>query len=489
MDHPAREGAQALACVRAQLPEILDTLAASLRAGHGFDHGLQTVATDVGEPAGREFRRVIAEVHLGRSLEDALADLGQRIRSEDLQFVLDAIAIQRQVGGSLAELFELVATTVRAREQFRRNLRAITGQVRISANVLTGLPVVAAVLLTLVNPGLHEPALAHVERAHLGARCPRDGSLRLLRPSASRKGAVVTVLLLVLAALTLSASIFVAAGAVTASGRRRHSAVAVVRQWSAASGELRGDTSRGNDDSLIQRLGQRLLSEKLADALPQRLAAAGLAGRVTPQAYVVYGLLLVAAGVVAALLIAAISGQPFGATMLLAARSVIIAFTVPKPSARTPHRRHAVTEISNDLPDALDLLAVTVEAGVGLFGAIARLVECMNGALADEFSLVLTELRVGESSERALKRMAKRLDTPEVTSFVRSLLQGEQLGLSLGQTLRNLADDSRRRRRSLAEEAAAKAPIKMLFPAALFIFPALFIVILGPAIMELGKYL
>ena len=105
-----------------QLPEILDTLAASLRAGHGFDHGLQTVATDVGEPAGREFRRVVAEVHLGRSLEDALAELGRRIRSADLRFVLDAIAIQRQVGGSLAELFELVATTVRAREQFRRNL-------------------------------------------------------------------------------------------------------------------------------------------------------------------------------------------------------------------------------------------------------------------------------------------------------------------------------------------------------------------------------
>jgi tight adherence protein B len=140
-----------------QLPEILDTLAASLRAGHGFDHGLQTVATDVGEPAGREFRRVVAEVHLGRSLEDALTELGRRIRSADLQFVLDAIAIQRQVGGSLAELFVLVATTVRAREQFRRNLRAVTGQVRISANVLSGLPVVAAVLLTLVNPSYMSP--------------------------------------------------------------------------------------------------------------------------------------------------------------------------------------------------------------------------------------------------------------------------------------------------------------------------------------------
>ena len=214
-----------------QLPEILDTLAASLRAGHGFDHGLQTVATDVGEPAGREFRRVVAEVHLGRSLEDALAELGRRIRSADLQFVLDAIAIQRQVGGSLAELFELVATTVRAREQFRRNLRAITGQVRISANVLTGLPIVAAVLLTLDQPQLHEPALAHLERAPAGARCSGHGRLRLVRPSARRKGAVVTVLLLVLAALTLSASIFVAVershghGPAPALGRRGRPAV------------------------------------------------------------------------------------------------------------------------------------------------------------------------------------------------------------------------------------------------------------------------
>ncbi len=149
-----------------QLPEILDTFAASLRAGHGFDHGLQTVATDVGEPAGREFRRVVAEVHLGRSLEDALAELGRRVRSADLQFVLDAIAIQRQVGGSLAELFELVATTVRSREQFRRNLRAITGQVRISANVLTGLPIVAAVLLTLVNPSYMSP-LWHTSNGHI----------------------------------------------------------------------------------------------------------------------------------------------------------------------------------------------------------------------------------------------------------------------------------------------------------------------------------
>ncbi len=140
-----------------QLPEVLDTLSASLRAGHGFDAALQTVANDLAEPAAREFRRVLTEVHLGRSLEDALSDLGQRIRSEDLKFVLDAIVIQRQVGGSLAELFELVSETVRSREQFRRKVRALTGMVRASANVLTALPFVAAIGLTLINPSYMRP--------------------------------------------------------------------------------------------------------------------------------------------------------------------------------------------------------------------------------------------------------------------------------------------------------------------------------------------
>ena len=141
----------------AQLPELLDNLAASLRAGHSFDQALQTLATDIGEPAGREFRRVVAEVHLGRPLEAALADLGERIGSKDLQFVLEAIAVQRQVGGSLAELFALVADTVRQREQFRRKLKAITALPRASARVLTGLPVAAALVLSAINHSYMAP--------------------------------------------------------------------------------------------------------------------------------------------------------------------------------------------------------------------------------------------------------------------------------------------------------------------------------------------
>jgi tight adherence protein B len=151
------KGARRSRAFENQLPEVLDTLAASLRAGHGFDAAIQTVGTDVAEPAGREFRRVVAEVHLGRSLDDSLADLGQRIRSKDVKFVLDAITIQRQIGGSLAELFALVAETVRSREQFRRKVRALTGMVRTSANVLTALPFLAALLLTVLNPDYMRP--------------------------------------------------------------------------------------------------------------------------------------------------------------------------------------------------------------------------------------------------------------------------------------------------------------------------------------------
>jgi len=140
-----------------QLPEVLDSLSASLKAGHGFEHALQTMAGEVGEPAGAEFRRVVAETHLGRPLDVALRELGDRVQSKDLVFVLDAIAIQRQVGGSLAELFELVSETVREREQFRRKVRAITGMVRTSATTLTFLPLVAVLGLTLVNHSYEAP--------------------------------------------------------------------------------------------------------------------------------------------------------------------------------------------------------------------------------------------------------------------------------------------------------------------------------------------
>ena len=144
-------------------------------------------------------------------------------------------------------------------------------------------------------------------------------------------------------------------------------------------------------------------------------------------------------------------------------------------------------QIRTQLPDALDLLAVSVEAGLGFDGAISKLIDHMDGALSEEFSLTLNEIRIGESRQDALKKLSDRADTPEISGFTRAIIQADQLGISLGRILRVQATDTRQRRQAAAEERAMKAPIKMLFPTVLFIFPAMFLVILGPAFLNLSK--
>jgi tight adherence protein C len=141
--------------------------------------------------------------------------------------------------------------------------------------------------------------------------------------------------------------------------------------------------------------------------------------------------------------------------------------------------------IRSELPDALDLLAVSVEAGLGFDGAVAKLVDHMEGPLIDEFSLMMSEVRVGETRTVALRKMAERVDAAELSNFVRAVIQAEQLGISLGRILRVQATDTRLRRQAAAEEKAMKAPIKMLFPTIFFIFPSLFIVVLGPAFLNI----
>jgi tight adherence protein C len=143
--------------------------------------------------------------------------------------------------------------------------------------------------------------------------------------------------------------------------------------------------------------------------------------------------------------------------------------------------------VAAELPDALDLLSVSVEAGLGFDGAVQKLTEHMKGPLIEEFELALGEMRIGEGRPEALKKMAERSASQEMASFVRAIIQADQLGISLGRILRIQAGDTRLKRQLLAEEKAMKAPIKMLFPTVAFIFPAMFIVILGPAFLNLSK--
>ena len=131
-----------------QLPDLLITIAASLKAGHSFRQGIQSVVDEGAEPAAKEFRRVLTETQLGKPMDEALADLAARIGSKNSTFVINAVTIQRQIGGSLAGLFDMVADTVRQRQQFGRKVKGLTAMGRMSAYVLVGLPFFIGAIVT-----------------------------------------------------------------------------------------------------------------------------------------------------------------------------------------------------------------------------------------------------------------------------------------------------------------------------------------------------
>ncbi len=141
--------------------------------------------------------------------------------------------------------------------------------------------------------------------------------------------------------------------------------------------------------------------------------------------------------------------------------------------------------IQRALPDIMDLLVISVEAGLGFEQALDRVIMNVPGELSDEFSRVLGESRAGSTRADALRAMDERCDTPEVRSFVMAMIQADQFGVSIGRVLRSQADELRVKRRQKAQEQAQKAPVKMMIPMVFCIFPALFVVVLGPAIINI----
>ncbi|RYX85320.1 type II secretion system F family protein [bacterium] len=141
--------------------------------------------------------------------------------------------------------------------------------------------------------------------------------------------------------------------------------------------------------------------------------------------------------------------------------------------------------IQLQLPDTIDLISISVEAGLGLIAAIQRIAERFPNELSEEFLRTLQEVRLGRPQGEALRDMARRVDVPDLTSLLTAIVQAEQLGLAVSNVLRIQSERLRERRAQKAREAAQKAPIKMTFPLVLFIFPALFIIILGPAMIKI----
>jgi tight adherence protein C len=235
----------------------------------------------------------------------------------------------------------------------------------------------------------------------------------------------------------------------------------------------------------LARVVMRVTPGASVDRISTKLLNAGLARKVSPTTFLASKAILAVGGFIGAQVAVPVLGFLASKGLLFGIVLALVGFMLPDVVLTFKTRSRKET-LRAELPDALDLLAVSVEAGMGFDGAISKLTEHMDGPLAEEFALTLGEMRIGESRSNALTKMMHRVATPELAAFVRAIIQADQLGISLGRILKVQAADSRMRRQLAAEERAMKAPIKMLFPTVLFIFPAMFIVILGPAFLNLA---
>jgi tight adherence protein C len=228
-----------------------------------------------------------------------------------------------------------------------------------------------------------------------------------------------------------------------------------------------------------------LLPSNYRERIHTRLIHAGIAGRFRAEEIIA---LQVLGGVVGFLLGAAnlATGTIGGGTALLLVVLLPVAGTqLPKSwlDRQVDERREA---IRRDLPDTLDLLAISVEAGVGFEGALGVVCDNFSSPLANEFARTLREMELGLPRREALHNLKKRTEVPELSNFVLTLTQADALGMPVGRVLKTAAEEMRSKRQQWAREKAAKLPVKILFPLVLFIFPAIFVVLLGPAASDIG---
>ncbi|BAF59634.1 MAG: type II secretion system F family protein [Pelotomaculum sp.] len=229
-----------------------------------------------------------------------------------------------------------------------------------------------------------------------------------------------------------------------------------------------------------------LPAEKEAE-LAGKISRAGLSQKITPRELLALKY-LAAAGTATTLLITGkiMAGRSLFQIILLGTAGLALGWFVPELllNKKILDRKK---EIEKSLPDVMDLLTVSVEAGLSFDGALMKVTEKKRGVLSEEFTKMLQEIKIGRPRLEALRDLSRRLDVDDLSAFAGAVILADQLGISIGNILRVQSDQIRMKRRQAAEEMAMKAPVKMLIPMVLFIFPAIFVVLLGPAVIQISK--
>lgn len=257
---------------------------------------------------------------------------------------------------------------------------------------------------------------------------------------------------------------------------------------------------RASDQSFSERVvrpmllrttgfGGRLMSRSAQNTLRERLMRAGFPGNLQAQQWWSFKIIAAAAFPFVLTSLVTVLRFRFGWAvpsqiyLLVVVLGLIIGWITPDIIlSKTIGKRKRY--ILRTLPDLIDLMTVSVEAGLGFDMALQRVSGRFKGPLGEEVQRAMQEISLGRPRIEALREMARRVEVPDLNSFISSLVQADQLGVSIGNVLRVQSDQMRERRAQRARETAQKAPVKMMIPLVLFVFPALFVVIMGPACIK-----
>jgi tight adherence protein C len=232
------------------------------------------------------------------------------------------------------------------------------------------------------------------------------------------------------------------------------------------------------------RLGRKFTPASVVERLAKEIVAAGSPEGWDAERILALKLLGAGSGIAGGLALKFV-GLAFARAFILAAILGVLGYYIPEWGLRMRSgKRQAAIRCA--LPDALDLLSITVEAGLGFDAAVSRVAKQAKGPLGEEFHRMLQEMQIGKPRAEALRDLASRSTLPELHSFVLAMVQADAFGISISKVLHVQAQELRLRRRQLAEEKAQKVPVKIVFPLIACIFPALFVVILGPAVITIS---
>ena len=238
----------------------------------------------------------------------------------------------------------------------------------------------------------------------------------------------------------------------------------------------------------LTKLGRRFTPTGYVDNIRRKFVWAGVGNADGVDRFLAIRVLTAALVIPAFFLFFVINIFGLDGMLRLVVTALVVLALILGPDAwlnRKVEERHI--DLQEKLPDVLDLLTISVEAGLGFEQALDRTIAAVPGALSDEFARMLGEVRAGASRSDAMRAMEQRTNVPEVRSFVLAILQADTFGVSIGRVLRAQSEEMRIKRRQLAQEKAQKAPVKMLIPMVFCVFPALFVVVIGPAIINITE--